>query len=51
MLRAEQISRRLRQLNVLVAVVRWGSMARAAEHLAISKEHRHGIKAAAKKLK
>jgi DNA-binding transcriptional LysR family regulator len=38
MLRAEQISRRLklRQLNVLVAVVRWGSMARAAEHLAIS---------------
>jgi DNA-binding transcriptional LysR family regulator len=38
MLRAEQISRRLklRQLNILVAVVRWGSMARAAEHLAIS---------------
>jgi DNA-binding transcriptional LysR family regulator len=38
MLRAEQISRRLklRQLNVLVAVVRRGSMARAAEHLAIS---------------
>src|SRR6266852_4572567 len=38
MLRAEQISRRLklRQLNVLVAVVRWGSMAKAAEHLAIS---------------
>src|SRR5258708_13066467 len=38
MLQAEQISRRLklRQLNVLVAVVRWGSMAKAAEHLAIS---------------
>src|SRR5258707_11337314 len=38
MLQAEQISRRLklRQLNVLVAVVRWGSMAKAAEHLSIS---------------
>src|SRR5712672_4800537 len=36
--RSETISRRLklRQLNVLVAVVRWGSMAKAAEHLAIS---------------
>lgn len=38
MRRAEQISRRLklRHLNVLTAVVQWGSMARAAEHLAIS---------------
>src|SRR5436190_6795340 len=38
MLDAAQISRRikLRQLNVFVAVVQWGSMARAAEHLAIS---------------
>ena len=38
MLRAEQISRRLklRQLNALVAVARYGSMAKAAEHLAIS---------------
>jgi DNA-binding transcriptional LysR family regulator len=36
--RSETISRRLklRQLNVLVAVARWGSMAKAAEHLAIS---------------
>lgn len=36
--RAETVSRRLklRQLNVLVAVARWGSMAKAAEHLAIS---------------
>jgi DNA-binding transcriptional LysR family regulator len=36
--RSEQISRRLklRQLNVLVAVAQWGSMAKAAEHLAIS---------------
>ena len=36
--RSEQISRRLklRQLNALVAVARWGSMAKAAEHLAIS---------------
>ncbi len=35
---AEQISRRikLRQLNVLMAVVRFGSMARAAEELAVS---------------
>lgn len=38
MVRAEQISRRLklRQLNALVAVARYGSMAKAAEHLAIS---------------
>ncbi len=38
MRRAEQISRRLklRHLNVLTAVVRWGSMAKAAKHLAIS---------------
>jgi DNA-binding transcriptional LysR family regulator len=38
MLTPEQISRRvkLRHLNVLVAAVQWGSMARAAEHLAIS---------------
>lgn len=38
MQRAEQISRRLklRQLNALVAVAKWGSMAKAAEHLAIS---------------
>ena len=36
--RSDTISRRLklRQLNVLVAVARWGSMAKAAEHLAIS---------------
>ena len=36
--RPEQISRRLklRQLNALVAVAQWGSMAKAAEHLAIS---------------
>ena len=36
--RSETVSRRLklRQLNVLVAVARWGSMAKAAEHLAIS---------------
>jgi DNA-binding transcriptional LysR family regulator len=35
---AEQISRRikLRQLNVLMAVSRFGSMAKAAEHLAVS---------------
>ena len=35
---AEQISRRikLRQLNVLMAVTRLGSMAKAAEHLAVS---------------
>jgi DNA-binding transcriptional LysR family regulator len=34
----EQISRRikLRQLNALHSVVQWGSMARAAEHLAVS---------------
>jgi DNA-binding transcriptional LysR family regulator len=38
MLRAEQISRRLklRQLNAFVAVAQCGSMAKAAEHLAIS---------------
>lgn len=38
MQRAEHISRRikLRQLNVLVAVAQCGSMAKAAEHLAIS---------------
>jgi DNA-binding transcriptional LysR family regulator len=38
MQRAEQISRRLRlrQLNALVAVAKWGSMAKAAEHLAVS---------------
>jgi DNA-binding transcriptional LysR family regulator len=38
MLDPAQISRRikLRQLSVFVAVVQWGSMARAAEHLAIS---------------
>jgi DNA-binding transcriptional LysR family regulator len=38
MLGTSQISQRikLRQLNVFVAVVQWGSMARAAEHLAIS---------------
>lgn len=38
MQRAEKISRRLklRQLNVLLAVAQWGSMAKAAEHLAIS---------------
>jgi DNA-binding transcriptional LysR family regulator len=38
MLDPAQISRRikLRQLGVFVAVVQWGSMARAAEHLAIS---------------
>jgi len=38
MLDASQISRRikLRQLNVLIAVVEHGSMAKAAEHLAIS---------------
>jgi len=36
--RSEQVSRRLklRQLNVLVAVAQWGSMAKAAEHLSIS---------------
>src|SRR5215212_5561958 len=36
--RSEQISRRLklRQLNALVAVAQWGSMAKAAEHLSIS---------------
>jgi DNA-binding transcriptional LysR family regulator len=36
--RPETTSRRikLRQLNVLVAVAQWGSMAKAAEHLAIS---------------
>jgi DNA-binding transcriptional LysR family regulator len=36
--RSETISRRLklRQLNALVAVARWGSMAKAAEHLSIS---------------
>jgi len=36
--RVEQISRRLklRQLNALAAVAQWGSMARAAEHLAIT---------------
>ena len=36
--RAEHVSRRLklRQLDVLLAVVQWGSMAKAAEHLAIS---------------
>jgi DNA-binding transcriptional LysR family regulator len=34
----ERISRRLklRQLNALVAVAQWGSMAKAAEHLAVS---------------
>jgi DNA-binding transcriptional LysR family regulator len=38
MLDPAQISRRLklRQLGIFVAVVQWGSMARAAEHLAIS---------------
>jgi len=38
MLDASQISRRvkLRQLNVFIAVVEYGSMAKAAEHLAIS---------------
>lgn len=38
MLDASQISRRvkLRQLNVFIAVVECGSMAKAAEHLAIS---------------
>lgn len=38
MQRAEQISRRLklRHLNVLLAVAKWGSMAKAAEHLSIS---------------
>jgi DNA-binding transcriptional LysR family regulator len=38
MQRAEQISRRLklRQLNALIAVAKWGSMAKAAEHLAIT---------------
>ena len=38
MLRPDQITRRikLRHLDVFVTVVRWGSMARAAEHLAIS---------------
>jgi len=38
MRRADQVSRRLklRQLNALVAVARYGSMAKAAEHLAIS---------------
>src|SRR5712671_4596040 len=37
--RAAHISRRLklRHLNVLLAVAEWGNMARAAEHLAISK--------------
>ena len=36
--RSDTTSRRikLRQLNALVAVARWGSMAKAAEHLAIS---------------
>jgi DNA-binding transcriptional LysR family regulator len=36
--RSDTTSRRikLRQLNVLVAVAQWGSMAKAAEHLAIS---------------
>src|SRR5215470_11005110 len=36
--RVEQISRRLklRQLTVLAAVVQWGSMAKAADHLAIT---------------
>src|ERR1044072_5664856 len=36
--RSEQISRRLklRQLSTLLAVAQWGSMAKAAEHLAIS---------------
>jgi DNA-binding transcriptional LysR family regulator len=36
--RAEQISRRLklRQLDVLIAVARWGNMATAADHLAVS---------------
>src|SRR5215468_1070687 len=36
--RIEQISRRLklRQLTVLAAVAQWGSMAKAAEHLAIT---------------
>ena len=36
---AAHISRRLklRHLNVLLAVAEWGNMARAAEHLAISK--------------
>src|SRR5437762_3063587 len=38
MLDASQVSRRikLRQLNVFIAVVEYGSMAKAAEHLAIS---------------
>src|ERR1044072_1082448 len=36
--RSDTTSRRikLRQLNALVAVAQWGSMAKAAEHLAIS---------------
>ena len=36
--RADTISRRLklRQLNALIAVAQWGSMAKAADHLAIS---------------
>jgi DNA-binding transcriptional LysR family regulator len=36
--RAEHIVRRvkLRQLNILIAIAKWGSMARAAENLAIS---------------
>src|SRR5436309_2710085 len=38
MTRAQQITRRLklRHLNVVVAVAEWGSMAKAAEHLAIT---------------
>jgi DNA-binding transcriptional LysR family regulator len=38
MMRDEILSRRLklRQLNVLLSVVRWGSMARAADHLSVS---------------
>src|SRR5689334_1963752 len=38
MLDPSQVSRRLklRHLDVFVAVVRWGSMVRAAEHLAMS---------------
>src|SRR5258708_38956730 len=38
MMRDDILSRRLklRQLNVLLSVVRWGSMARAADHLSVS---------------
>jgi DNA-binding transcriptional LysR family regulator len=38
MMKDEILSRRLklRQLNVLLSVVQWGSMARAADHLSVS---------------